>query len=292
MTRSHLSTALRFLRAPLAALLCYYVLLFAFQRSLLYPAPAGAFEGVIPADARPLTLESAAGPPVRAWYLPSDSDSPDAVVIFCHGNGERAEEWLNQFRQLRAAGLGVLVLEYPGYGVAPGAPTEASLTAAAVAAFDWVRSTPVLADARVIVHGRSLGGGVATRLATRRTVSALILESTFTDLRSLASTVLAPGFLVRDPYDNVAELQRFQGPLLVLHGETDKIAPFAGGESLARAVGGAEFIAMRCGHNDCSRPWSAILTFLRGRGVLPAVALDAGSRAQTARPTSRDGSGS
>lgn len=263
-----LVAVLRLLRAPLVALLCYYGLLFVMQRTLLYPAPTGAFDRAIPADARPLTLATADGQPVRAWYLPSDTDAPQAVAIFCHGNGERAEEWLNQFRQLRAAGLGVLVLEYPGYGVAPGAPTEASLTAAAVAAYDWVRATPSLAAAHVVVHGRSIGGGVATRLATRRTVSALILESTFTDLRSLASTVLAPGFLVRDRYDNLTELRRYRGPLLVLHGESDEIAPFAGGASLARAVGGAEFVAMPCGHNDCSRPWSEILAFLRGRGVL------------------------
>ncbi|HET9426428.1 MAG TPA: alpha/beta hydrolase [Gemmatimonadaceae bacterium] len=272
MTRGALRAKLRLLRAPLVALLGYYLLLFAMQRSLLYPAPTGAFEGAIPSDAKPVTLESASGQPVHAWYLPPDAEPPRAVVFFCHGNAERAEDWLAQFRPLRAAGLAVVVLEYPGYGVAPGDPTEESLTAAALAAFDWVRRTPGLADVPVVAYGRSLGGGVATRLATRRTVAALILESTFTDLRSFASDFLAPGFLVRDRYDNVGELRRFRGPLLVLHGERDDIAPFAGGESLARTVGGAELVTMPCGHNDCATPWPTILAFLRSRGLLPPAA--------------------
>ena len=259
---------MRVLLVLLVVLLGYYAVLFATQRGLLYPAPKGAFKGVIPADAKAVSLDDASGQPVLAWHLPSDADSPNAVVVFCHGNAERAEEWLSEFRQLRAAGLDVVVLEYPGYGVASGAPTEESLTAAALAVFDWIRSTPRVADARVVVYGRSLGGGVATRLATRRTVAAIILESTFTDLRSLASRFFAPGFLVRDPYDNMDELRRYQGPLLVLHGERDDIAPFAGGESLARAVAGAEFVAMSCGHNDCGRPWPSILTFLRSRELL------------------------
>jgi len=263
---------LRVLGTVLVALLGYYVLLFVFQRSLLYPAPTGAFRGAIPSDAESVVIEGAGKHPVPAWYLPPDGDSPSTVVIFCHGNGERAEDWLNEFGELRAAGVGVLVLEYPGYGVAPGAPTEESLTAAAVAAFDWVRNSPSLADARVVVYGRSLGGGVATRLATRRTVAALILESTFTDLRSFASGFFAPGFMVRDAYDNVSELRRFHGALLVLHGERDHIAPFAGGVSLARTVEGAEFVAMPCGHNDCPRPWRPILTFLQGRGLLTPAA--------------------
>ena len=267
MTPRAVRVTLRVLLMPLLALLGYYLVLFFMQRNLLYPAPQGKFEGVLPAEAQSLILERAGSEPVRAWYLPPIEGAPNTVAIFCHGNAERAEEWLNQFRQLRAAGLGVVVLEYPGYGVASGAPTESSLTTAALVAFDWVRSTPHLAHARIVVYGRSLGGGVATRLATRRDVAALILESTFTDLRSFASEFFAPGFLVRDPFDNIGELKRYRGPLLVLHGERDEVAPFAGGESLARAVAGAQFTAMSCGHNDCDRPWPVIQTFLRSRGL-------------------------
>ncbi|MFN0099532.1 MAG: alpha/beta hydrolase [Gemmatimonadaceae bacterium] len=250
------------------ALLGYYALLFAFQRRLLYPAPRGPFAGTIPGDAAPLVLASADSVAFPAWYLPATTAAPSAVVLFHHGNAERAEDWLNEFRTLRRAGLAVLVVEYPGYGVAEGAPTQESLTAASVEAYDWVRRQPHLAQIAVVAYGRSLGGGVATRLATRRKVDALILESTFTDLRSFARSVFAPGFLVRDPYDNVSELQGYRGPLLVLHGRSDEIAPFHGGQMLARVVQDAEFVAMPCGHNDCARPWDTIVAFLKNRRIV------------------------
>jgi hypothetical protein len=121
---------------------------------------------------------------------------------------------------------------------------------------------PDVDPARIVSYGRSLGGGVAARLATRRQVAALVLESSFTSLRSFARGFFAPGFLVRDPFDNLTELSRYRGPLLVLHGERDEVAPFAHGRALAAAVPGAVFVPMRCGHNDCERPWPDVLRFL------------------------------
>jgi len=110
--------------------------------------------------------------------------------------------------------------------------------------------------------------------STRRPVAALVLESSFTSLRAFAGRFYAPGFLVRDPFDNLDELQRYKGPLLVLHGRQDPIAPFAHGEALAAAVAGAEFLPMACGHNDCERPWPAVLSFLQRHQLLDSLPHD------------------
>jgi hypothetical protein len=201
---------------------------------------------------------------VDAWYAPplGGGSARHAAIVFTHGNGERAEDWTRQVEGLRRAGIGILIPEYPGYGQSAGTPTETSLTDAALAAYDWLASQPDVDPARIVSYGRSLGGGVATRLATRRQVAALVLESSFTSVRVFARGFFAPGFLVRDPFDNLAELSRYRGPLLVLHGERDEIAPFAHGQALAAAVSGAEFLSMDCGHNDCERPWQDVLRFL------------------------------
>jgi uncharacterized protein len=265
--RSRVPVAGRILLIPLVAVAVYWGLLFFFQRRLLYPAPRGATVLTPPSDAQALRLADARGRPVFGWYLAPDTATPAAIVIFLHGNAERTEEWLSAWRTLRAAGVGIALVEYPGYGIAPGDPSEESLTEAAVAVYDSLRKARSPAEVPFVVYGRSLGGGVATRLATRRPVAGVILESTFTDLREFASQVLAPGFLVRDRFDNRGELARFNGPLLVLHGEHDEIAPIAGGRALASVVAGAQFVALPCGHNDCERPWPVILKFLRDRGL-------------------------
>jgi fermentation-respiration switch protein FrsA (DUF1100 family) len=138
-----------------------------------------------------------------------------------------------------------------------------------LAAYDWARLDPRVDAARIVGYGRSLGGGAVAQLAAVRPLSALILESSFTDVRALATRLLAPGFLVRDPFDTVSALSGYRGPLLVLHGERDGVVPFAHGQKLAAAVPGAEFQPLPCGHNDCTNTWPRIEAFLRRSGVAP-----------------------
>jgi pimeloyl-ACP methyl ester carboxylesterase len=241
----------------------YYVLLFVFQRRLIFPAPRGPSAIAAPADAERATLKLSFGD-VPVWYLPPlDSARAQApAILFAHGNGERAEAWLNAFRAPRLAGYGVLVMEYPGYGEAAGSPSEVTIEATALAAYDWLAARADVDPAGIVAYGRSLGGGAMAKVAARRPLRGLVLESSFASLRELASRVLAPSFLVRDPFDTRAELAQFRSPLLLIHGRWDEIAPFQHAQSLAAAVPGATLLPLDCGHNDCVRPWYTVLTFL------------------------------
>jgi fermentation-respiration switch protein FrsA (DUF1100 family) len=256
----------------LLALLGYYVLLFLMQRQLLYPAPRGAVSTRLPSDVRRIELRDGDDSGYALYAAAGDSaGSRHPAIIFTHGNAERVEDWAGEFGALQRRGVAVLMPEYPGYGTAGGYPTQESITNAAVAAYDWLHMQPDIDTARIVAYGRSLGGGAATRLATRRPVAGLVLESSFTTLRAFAGQFYAPGFLVRDPFDSLDELKRYKGPLLVLHGRQDPIAPFAQGEALAAAVSGAEFLPMACGHNDCERPWPAVLGFLQRHQLLDSL---------------------
>ena len=87
-------------------------------------------------------------------------------------------------------------------------------------------------------------------------------------MRPLAARYLLPGWMVRDPFDNLHALRDYRGPMLVLHGTADRIVPIAEGRALAAAVPGAEFHEMPCGHNDCDLPWETIRSFLSAHGFL------------------------
>ncbi len=250
-------------------LLAYYGSLFIGQRRLLYPRPRGPVRAQPSAGIEHVQIDGADGP-VHAWYARADASeaATHPAIVFAHGNGERAEDWLDQFRDLQDAGIAVLIVEYPGYGIADGSPTQASITNAIVAAYDWLRAQKGTNGERIVAYGRSLGGGAAAQLAARRRVSALILESSFTSVRAFAGRFFAPGFLVRDPFDTLAVLGQYRAPLLVLHGTHDEIAPVAHGQALAAAVPGATFIPLPCGHNDCPRPWPEVLAFLTRHAIL------------------------
>lgn len=247
----------------------YYAVLFFAQRRILFPAPTSV--GITPLrDAQPIQIATPAGA-VDALYLPPEAQATSRapLLIFTHGNAELATGWVGAFDEPRSWGFAVLLLEYPGYGGAVGSPSEESITAAVLAAYDWAARDPRFDATRVIALGRSIGTGAAAHLAADRPVAAVILQSPFTSVRAFARTVLAPGFLVRDPFDNVANLRRYHGPLLVLHGDHDEVIPTAQGRALAAGVPGAEFSLMACGHNDCDLPWPLIRDFLSRHGVLP-----------------------
>jgi hypothetical protein len=191
--------------------------------------------------------------------------------VYAHGNGELIDHWLHEFEALRARGISVLLVEYPGYGRSSGIPSERSITGAFTAAYDWAAAQPHVDARRIIGHGRSLGGGAICALARERALAALVLESTFTSIREQVRRYGVPGFLVRDPFDNLARVREFEGPVLVLHGERDTSIPVDQGRALHGAARASELHVLACGHNDCPRPWPTLLRFLEERRLLGAT---------------------
>lgn len=231
-------------------------------RKLLFPAPGtrpSAAKGRD--DVEILTLPSG----TEAWLLPplGSHAGKSPVLIFCHGNGELIDDWLDTFDEPRTWGVSILLVEYPGYGRSPGKPSERTITRTAVEAFDALLDKPHIDPQRLIAYGRSLGGGAAAALARHRPIAAMILESTFTSVTDIARSMGAPGFLILDPFDNEAVVRSWSSPLLILHGRADRVIPFEHGQRLHRAARSARFESLDCGHNDCPRPWKAVFSFLR-----------------------------
>ena len=236
------------------------------QRRVLYPRPAAGAPPPLPAGVTQIGLG-----PASDWdaflLRPLDAPAPFPVVLFAHGNGELIDDWLRPFGELPRAGVGVLLVEFPGYGRSGGAPTQQSITRAVIAGYDFLVAQPDVDPARIVAYGRSLGGGGACALALERPLAGLILESTFTSVRALAPRFGLPGALVLDPFDNLSAVEQLEIPTLVLHGERDELIPVAHGEALSLAAG-TQLVRLPCGHNDCARPWAEVLGFLRAGSVL------------------------
>ena len=252
--------------ALLLVLLALIGAAFGLQRPLMYPRPPRpAAAPPLPAGAEQAWLGPAHE--IEAWLLrPATASPPFPLIIYTHGNGELIDHWLEPFTQITAAGIGVLLVEYPGYGRSGGRPSQQSITAAIIAAYDFARRRPDVDAGRIVAYGRSLGGAAACALVSHRPLAALVLESTFTGTADLMPRFL-PRRWVLDPFDSLSVVAAGGVPTLVLHGAHDRIIPYAHGEALARAAGTAP-VPMPCGHNDCPRPWPAVLRFLRQQGII------------------------
>jgi hypothetical protein len=200
------------------------------------------------------------GGEVEAWYHPpSGREAAGPAVLFFHGNGERIDDWAGAFHPLVGRGVAVLVVEYPGYGRSGGRPTQASITETAIRAYDRLVARPEVDPDRVVGLGRSLGGGAVMALSRERTLAAVVLQSTFTDVRRFARRYLAPGFLVRDTFDNLEAVEAFSGPVLVVHGTEDRLVPVEHGRALADAAERGRLVTHPCAHNDCPPDWDLFL---------------------------------
>ena len=208
------------------------------------------------------------GERVEAWLLPPrNAHGKYPLIISAHGNGELIDMQPGNFSAARAAGAGVLLVEYPGYGRSAGSPSERSVSAAMVAAFDWAVADPRIDARRIVGHGRSLGGGAIAQLAARRPLAALVLESTFTSLAEIIRGYGVPDLLVLNRLDTRAVLKRYHGPVLILHGSRDSSIPVEHAYALHAAAPQSELHVFACGHNDCPPHWELVRSFLASNGV-------------------------
>jgi pimeloyl-ACP methyl ester carboxylesterase len=238
----------------------YCIFVFLLQRSILFPRnqiPNPTNTGIAIPGLEKTWLDMEFGK-TETWYLPPVSGSrakPLPAVIFGHGNGELIDYWPEALQNFNRMGIGLLLVEYPGYGRSSGTPSQKSISAAFVAAYDALVSREDVDSSRIILLGRSLGGGAVCALARQRPSAALILMSTFTSVHSMAAKFLAPKFLIRDPFNNLEVIKGYEGPVLVIHGQDDRIVPFAHGANLHRAAQGSRLITYESGHNDCPPDW-------------------------------------
>lgn len=241
------------------AYLAYCALLFLLQRQMMFPR---YMIDVPPHSTRASGIETiwidTGGHLVESWFMPPQVDSyqkPFPVVIFAHGNGEIIDFWPHELQRFNQLGLGILLVEYPGYGRSRGAPSQESITETFTKAYDIMAARKDVDPSRIILFGRSLGGGAVCALADKRPSAALILMSTFTSARSFASKYLAPPFLVRDPFDNLSVVGSYPGPVLVIHGKFDDVIPYSHGSALHQAAIKGKMITYDSGHNDCPPSW-------------------------------------
>ncbi len=212
---------------------------------------------------------------VEAWLLPGRGVSPQRpgpLVIFAHGNGELTDDWPPQLQPYRDAGLSVLLVEYRGYGRSPGTPGQRGIVEDFVAAYDAVVARREIDPRRVVLHGRSIGGGVLVQLAARRPPAALVLESTFTSLTAMARGYLVPTLLLRHPFRSDRVLTALDVPALILHGTRDDIIPVVHARRLAKIARRAELVEFDARHNDFPPDeeayWRTIRSFLHRAGIL------------------------
>ncbi len=222
--------------------ICYGALLialFVFQRNMLYLGSkerpvlsewgASGFEEVI--------TQTDDGLDLLHWYSPP-SDGCGPVVVVFHGNAGHIGYRVAKFAALRAAGFGLFLSSYRGYGGNPGRPTEAGLIADGRSVLSWLAASEVAAE-RTLLYGESLGAGVAVALAGKTKVGALVLEAPPSSIAEVAQAhywYVPAKWLIWDKWNSAARIGAVDAPILLFHGGRDRVVPQRFGRRLFAAA--------------------------------------------------------
>jgi fermentation-respiration switch protein FrsA (DUF1100 family) len=180
-----------------------------------------------------LRIETADGETLHGWWL--ERADAHAQVIYFHGNGGNLSLWLDILVELFRRGYSVLAIDYRGYGASTGRPSERGLYRDAEAAVQVYRQRLLKNGIPTIYWGRSIGAPVAAHAASQTKPDALVLEAPMPDVRSVLRTnpiLWALSFFSSYRLPTSQLLDRFDGPLLVIHGDGDSIIPFSAGRQV------------------------------------------------------------
>lgn len=254
----------------LKSFVIFYVLLLAFlyffQRNLQY-LPIGKMLQTPDSFAAEI-LTDADGLGFLTWYHPAPKDGK--IILYFHGNAGNIGDRLSKLSSFVDAGYGVFAISYRGYLGSEGKPSEDGLIKNAEAALEHLHEAGYK-NSDIVLFGESLGSGVAVQLASQSKFDAVVLESPFTSIVSVAQGKywFAPvSLMIKDRFDSESFAPKIDSRVLIFHGTNDAIVPFSEGKKLFEIIKSPKkFIEVQgAGHLDFPEDFlvQEINKFLKG----------------------------
>ncbi len=197
---------------------------------------------------------STEGAVLRGWIIEKDMENL-ATIFYFGGNAEEVSLNIQDF--LARVNANVVLVNYRGYGLSSGRPTEEKLKADALALFDFIAGKYGLSPGKCAAWGRSLGSSISSYLVWKRGLDKLILTCPFDSIESVAAGVY-PGWLVglvlTDSHRTIGFAGQIKAGTLVLAAAEDEIIPMERTQALYDSFTSAkEMVIIRAaGHNTIS----------------------------------------
>ena len=218
--------------------LLFYISILAFlffgQRKLQY-VPMGRIEKIAEGFEEK-NLISEDGTKILSWFKAPQNG--EKIIIYFHGNAGNLSGRTERLETFAKNGFGVLAITYHGYPGSEGKPSEAALIADGKTALDFLLDSGYMPQ-DFVLYGESLGSGVATQLAAKIDVAAVVLESPFSSVVSVAQKTywfVPVNLLLKDKFDSAKFAPQISSPTLILHGTADGIVPFSEGKKLFELI--------------------------------------------------------
>ena len=232
---------MNFYTTSILTLVFFYILLvtavFFFQRNLLYhPSVNNYLKNQVihePAEIEKVKITTEDKIELLGWFY-NKNINKFKTILFFHGNAGSLENRtykLNHFKDLK---VNFLIIAWRGFSGNKGQPNENGLYKDAESAIKWLKMKGINEE-NIILYGESLGTGVAVEVAQNKKYAGVILESPFTSMVNMGKKYypfFPVHFLLKDKFESHKKIKNISVPILIMHGEVDKIVPYAMGKKM------------------------------------------------------------
>lgn len=202
------------------------------------------------------------------WYGTAAANKP--TILFFHGNGGNVANREDKYRQLMEQGYGIFMLGYRGFGGSGGSPSEVAFVKDARLAYDHLTKKNGLDASDIVIYGESIGTSVAVQLAATVPSHAVVLEAPMFSVLSIAQGLypyVPVGSFLRDKFETNLFIGKVTAPLLIVHGDEDRVIPISSGRALYELANEPKRFQVISGggHNDLySLPIVAVISEFLG----------------------------
>ena len=219
-------------------LILFYVLLlisvFIFKRKLLYHPN---FSNHITGDGlihsiEKINIKTEDNIDLKGWFHLKDLKKK--TILFFHGNAGTLDNRIYKLNFLGNLDVNFLIIAWRGYSGSTGKPSEFGLYQDAKSALNWLNLKGVT-DEKIILYGESLGTSIAIEVGQNKDFAGMILESPFTSMVDVGRKhypIFPIKLLLKDKYESKNKIKNIKFPVLIMHGEKDKIVPFYMGKEI------------------------------------------------------------
>ena len=228
-----------------------------------------AAQALISSNVSAINLTTPDGTRLHGWLVRNSSAARTPLVIYFEGSGSEVSKMIPLAKILN--GWSVALVNYRGFGLSEGVPSQANAFADALTIYDSLVRRADLDPTRVVAMGYSQGTGVAVYLSAQRPISATILVSPFDrmTLIGLKQSILFNPLsgMMKFYFDSISRAPGIHDPLLCLIGSVDTTVPPEYSRRLVSQWGGTTRTIEYPGedHSLLLHPnssWTDILDFL------------------------------
>jgi pimeloyl-ACP methyl ester carboxylesterase len=225
------------------------------------------------ADAEEVRIKTPDQITLHGWFVRNSNEAKSPALIYFGGNAEEVSGIVLDADHV--PGVSMLFVNFRGYGMSEGTPSETALFGDAITLYEYLASRPDVDIARTVVMGRSLGSGVAVYLAAQKPVRAVILVTPYDSITAVAQgkyPFVPVSLLLRHPFDSYSRAPSIKAPVLALVAQNDTLIPPAHARRLIENWGGpSNTVSLDAAEHDNinfhERYWPAIADFLKLQNI-------------------------